>query len=485
MYSQCPDCLTRFRVTAEVLRVAQGTVRCGRCGSAFNALSRLSDTPPPPPPRMSAAARDAAAATGAEAAGTSHTSEFHFSVDDIEKVFVEARDWQRSYGETAALEDGAESLSLTSEPSELLVDEGAPLEDITLEGERIQIEVPPGLLDDEEVEEEIAAALERDASLDIDATDRFKVLDDLEVTALAKEIIDSEYDDSELRPPPAPPVMAAPPPRPVPPVPVDEGSDGTVNFKITDDLRAQLAAAATAAAAPAAPSTRPAPAPATARDPGRIVAERAAPAAEAIPAKRWQPQARADDDELLPLSRGADETGDESGVAVGAIAWTVGCLVLALVLAAQVIHYFRQDIVRNPQLGPALSQVYDRLGLDLAPNWDPRAFELRQWGDAASTAKDGRMSVQASIRNKAAFAQPYPLLRLELEDRFGGTVATRDFEPAEYLKSPAQAKRMIAAGASADADLELVDPGEDAVGYRLNVCLRESTEILRCAQGPG
>jgi hypothetical protein len=159
--------------------------------------------------------------------------------------------------------------------------------------------------------------------------------------------------------------------------------------------------------------------------------------------------------------------------------------VLTLALAAQLIHYFRQDLVRHPQIGPLLSQVYGQLGLDLAPNWDPRAFEIRQWGDAGHTAKDGRMSVQASIRNTASFAQPYPLLRLELEDRFGGTVATRDFEPAEYLKAPVQGTRMLAPGGTADADLQIADPGEDAVGYRLNVCLRESAEILRCAQGPG
>ena len=31
------------------------------------------------------------------------------------------------------------------------------------------------------------------------------------------------------------------------------------------------------------------------------------------------------------------------------------------------------------------------------------------------------MTVRASIKNRATFAQPMPLLRLDLEDRFGGT----------------------------------------------------------------
>ncbi|NCF60225.1 MAG: DUF3426 domain-containing protein [Gammaproteobacteria bacterium] len=53
MFTQCPECGTAFRVTAEVLRQAAGKVRCGGCGSAFNALDFLSEQRPvthvPPP----------------------------------------------------------------------------------------------------------------------------------------------------------------------------------------------------------------------------------------------------------------------------------------------------------------------------------------------------------------------------------------------------------------------------------------------------
>ena len=53
MYTQCPECGSAFRVTAEVLKQAAGRVRCGGCGSAFNALDYLAEhTPvaPAPPP---------------------------------------------------------------------------------------------------------------------------------------------------------------------------------------------------------------------------------------------------------------------------------------------------------------------------------------------------------------------------------------------------------------------------------------------------
>jgi hypothetical protein len=167
-------------------------------------------------------------------------------------------------------------------------------------------------------------------------------------------------------------------------------------------------------------------------------------------------------------------------------AWGVGALALALVLSVQVVHHFRLQLARDTNVGAALRQVYERIGQPLPPNWDLGAYELRQWGanDAAPTAA-GAMTVRASIRNGATFAQPMPLLRLELEDRFGGTVARRDFTAREYLKNPAQASRLLAAGAATEAELAIAGAPADAVGYRLDVCVSEAADGVRCAQDDG
>lgn len=45
MFTRCPSCQTLFRVRAEILRVAHGQVRCGRCGLQFNALDGLAEDP--------------------------------------------------------------------------------------------------------------------------------------------------------------------------------------------------------------------------------------------------------------------------------------------------------------------------------------------------------------------------------------------------------------------------------------------------------
>jgi predicted Zn finger-like uncharacterized protein len=419
MYSQCPDCQTRFRVTADALRAARGTVRCGRCGSAFDALERLSDSIPP-------RTADAAAALGAGAglsagAADARDEAIRFSAADLERVFVDSRDWQAQFGiPTASSVEGLEPATTGGDALQVVVDEDSRFEDITLEGERIRIEAPP--------------------EVDLDSTDQFEIL---------RDVPESAYPGS------------------------DDAEFEELVKQITGEFDRPVAAPDTpsvAAAARAAATSAPMPAEA-----------RPSTVETSLGLQRWRTARPAPDADFV-LDRDA---GTSAGFRWGTLAWSAGSLLLLAALAGQAIHRYRQDLVRHPQLGAPLRAAYARLDLPLMPNWDLAAFELRQWSSEAGATDDGRMVVRASLTNRAAFAQPHPVLRLELDDRYGASVATRDFEPADYLKDPLQAPRLLAPGATSEAELILADPDAEAVGYRLDVCLRESAALLRCASGPG
>ncbi len=45
MYTQCPHCLTLFRISSEELKAAAGKVRCCQCTQVFNALETLQEGP--------------------------------------------------------------------------------------------------------------------------------------------------------------------------------------------------------------------------------------------------------------------------------------------------------------------------------------------------------------------------------------------------------------------------------------------------------
>ncbi len=151
MYSQCPDCQTRFRVTADALRAARGTVRCGRCGSAFDALERLTDAIPSAahdassPSLLVATDSGSGMLAGQQSAAT---VEYHFSAEDLERVFVEASEWHE-VDEPPLAEGDATPMEADAAREPVGVDGEAPIvvelgnagfEDITLEGERISIE---------------------------------------------------------------------------------------------------------------------------------------------------------------------------------------------------------------------------------------------------------------------------------------------------------------------------------------------------------
>ncbi len=161
-------------------------------------------------------------------------------------------------------------------------------------------------------------------------------------------------------------------------------------------------------------------------------------------------------------------------------AWAIFSLVLLVALGLQAVHHYRQELVRDPRVGPQLLKVYTALKLPLAPNWDVTGYEIQQWGVAADPATSGTLRLKASILNRAGFAQPYPLLKLTLEDRWGEQVGAREFEPAEYLAAGTPADRLLAPNQPVDADIGIVDPGTDAVGFHVDVCLKTYAGI-ECA----
>jgi predicted Zn finger-like uncharacterized protein len=386
VYTQCPDCATVFRISAEVLRAAQGDVRCGVCSTTFNALENLSEqafkpaapadapsaddsmtveelpgeenielsapAPEPPPPPTPATAKESPA--GDEEA---LAMEFHGDSADLDRLFV------------------VENPELAS-------------------------------FDAASVAADLAAA---EQSLDLDSTDEHPIL----------VLDESDEPDGAVQ------SFVLETPDPVPESPPHTAP----RILIPDEMRRRLAEEA---------------------------------AAREAAAREFEP-----DDE------------DSPGLLSKRWPWAGACAALALLFLLQVIHSERNDIVKSPAFGPALAGTYALLGLSpLAPS-DLAAYELRQWGAASDPREASRLVLRASIVNRASFAQPFPLLRLTLQDRFGGTLRERDIGPSDYLPGAGEAG-LLEPGQRADALIRIVDPGTEAVGFELDVCVPARGGV-RCA----
>ena len=161
--------------------------------------------------------------------------------------------------------------------------------------------------------------------------------------------------------------------------------------------------------------------------------------------------------------------------------WAAGSLLLLLVLTVQIVHHYRHDLAANATLNGPLTSIYAVLGIPIVPRWNLGAYEVRQLG--ASTAADapGQITVRASVKNNARQAQPLPLLRVTLQDRFGNRIASRDVPPQSYLPRAIPSSSLLSAGQRIDAEVAFVDPGSNAVGFEIDACLPAPGGGISCA----
>jgi predicted Zn finger-like uncharacterized protein len=400
VYTQCPDCATVFRVTADVLRTAQGNVRCGVCSTSFDALEYLSEE----------AFRATTQGAGTPSLQDTITVEETPGTEDIELSTATEAD---SASESATATESTDANPASEQSFEFDGD----IEDL----EQLFVEMPATEL------QHMAAAARAGDQPPSKAIDPRRIAasltigrEDLEPTDEHPILVLDESGEAYEAPEPAP--------RPQPdPRELQTNPFAKPRILIPDELRKGLAAEAAADSVSA-----------------RELFEERGPATAP---RRWP--------------------------------WTLGSLFLTLVLAAQVVHAKRNELIRKPAIGPLLVQTYSFLGLPSNVPADLAAYELRQWGAASDATQPGRLLLRASIVNRASYAQPYPLLRLALQDRFGTTVGVRDIEPADYLPGTG-AGNLLERGQRADAEIRIVDPGKDAVGFEMDVCLPMSGAV-HCA----
>jgi predicted Zn finger-like uncharacterized protein len=417
VFTQCSKCETVFRLSAEALRAAGGQVRCGRCGEVFNALARL--------------AEDATSFTQGES-----SFELETRADEILQSL-----------EPVAPADAAPSQRVEIAQLEIMdsVDD-----ELTMEAS-LEFTLPPGELDRIFIETVPPGPLQ------------WLVADGHRGAQTADET--GEAAPTPAVPPPAAPTSSAAhasavptPPVPPPVAPLRSVSASAVASPAGHAQAVPNPAAPTKAAlARAVPATTVAAA-AAADMPGSSIA---APGLEVSEDVRRDMLSNFKHAELPEINAPQRR--------LPFAAWAAAAVVLSILLAAQVIH----------SSGDWLATHAHFLGGSSSPAANLSAYQLRQWGVTGDPAAKGTLRVRASIMNAAAQLQPYPLLRVTLANRFGTRVGEREFEPAEYLGKATA--RMLSPGERIDATLDILDPGKDAEGFEIDVCVRGSDKKILCA----
>jgi predicted Zn finger-like uncharacterized protein len=161
----------------------------------------------------------------------------------------------------------------------------------------------------------------------------------------------------------------------------------------------------------------------------------------------------------------------------GVIAGTVA---LSVVLAAQVVHAYRDTLATYAMFDRTVGSVYRLLGEPLIPGWN-----VREWNFEATSGSTGDMdevlTISSRIANSSGEPLPYPLLHVSLTDRWEEIIGSKVLEPAEYLAGSADPVDRVNPGGSFTAVVRVEAPAPEATGFKLNVCYPDTGDRVRCA----
>lgn len=150
--------------------------------------------------------------------------------------------------------------------------------------------------------------------------------------------------------------------------------------------------------------------------------------------------------------------------------FAIAASVLVVTLVAQMVFHFRSVIaIKAPGLRPVLEALSDALGTDMPL---PRQAELVSIETSDLQTDAGRnklLALQATLRNRAPYAQAYPALELTLTDTNDKAVARRVWLPDEYLPPASLQEKSFPANSDVDVRLWLEAREINAAGYRLYV----------------
>ena len=157
-----------------------------------------------------------------------------------------------------------------------------------------------------------------------------------------------------------------------------------------------------------------------------------------------------------------------------------GIVALILVLAGQYIHQNRESLATIPAFNDVVGPMYRAVGKPLSPEWDITGWRFEATRGSTDEG-DENLTIYSRLGNKSDQALPYPLIGISLTDRFEETIGSRVLDPAEYLTSDLDPRKLVQPGNTFNAVITIDSPGEEAIGFKLNVCYRESGGDLRCA----
>ena len=490
MYTQCPKCLTYFQVTAEHLKVAQGNVRCGQCSNVFSALGNLSESPPQQTSTEKSATnnsgsnRPAAASTATNQARPSpraaspangnpqskltnaiaaiqalnQSSQQILSQGRKNYVTQLQKQAQAQRKPTAPNTGGSTARNLQQEELEASSPQANP---------DFDIEEALAAVDDIDVDDDITPAVDasdlvedyknKDTTKPSQSKKRGKYLksDDIQVEE-EEDVFDfSEMDIPEEAQPKS-----------------SKSSQPQKAKNKKPDKRKKKSAKKTTGK-PKKPEQA-----AVEQQPEEEV-EVVSP----IPAEEQFVETTqnviSDPDVIienniptLAIPKALLEDFEQEKASHvnyrSMLTWGGMSVAMMLVFLGQTIYFKHNELGQISSLRPWVEMFCKHASCELSLQTDINQIELLGQDIRTHPKSKKALLVSATIINNASFTQPFPGLQLSFSDINGIKVATRNFMPKDYLPSKYSSKKGMESNIPIQLELELVDPGKNAVNFEFD-----------------
>ncbi len=150
----------------------------------------------------------------------------------------------------------------------------------------------------------------------------------------------------------------------------------------------------------------------------------------------------------------------------GGALWSIGILTLLVISISQLAWFGRDKLMRYPEGRLLLQSTCEYVGCKLPTIRAPEQIQVLSRSITTHPKIENALLIQLTIVNKANFSQPYPILQIGLYSSDEMLVVQRRFDHTEYISQEPEISGLNP-GKALYVELEIVDPGNDVTGFKL------------------
>lgn len=159
------------------------------------------------------------------------------------------------------------------------------------------------------------------------------------------------------------------------------------------------------------------------------------------------------------------EDGTMTTAGGNSVAWTLACMLMAMILALQIVYFKRNQLLTMPSWQPVIESMCQMFHCRIQLPHDLSQIRIIGRDVRSHPTINNALAISVTLENTAPFRQAFPDLRLRFSDRQGKILASRRFTPAEYLGKTVRINEGMPSHTPVQGNLLIVDPGRNAVNF--------------------